>query len=300
MQFVEILSRFAGVSEQDDGGYIAHCPAHSDSKPSLRIWRGDDNKVRFTCRAGCANGDVVNAAGLRWQDLFDVEGEGNTVPKEPPAPVGTGDLAALAHFVDLTQAALFDFGNPYANDARKYAAGRFGLTEDAMADLELGYASSAMTFKYASRVFTQYRRLTVPLKGFDGMPRGLQGRDLTGECPARWVSLSNPQGYRWAPYGVFRGHGGYNVWVITEGPGDGLSAVSLGYDAVVVRGASLVNNPELIEELAHGVQGRLVIVAGDNDEAGGRFNRAVSEGLGTHGIAVYALGIPRGDRKSVV
>jgi putative DNA primase/helicase len=294
MQFTDILDRFHGVSEQDDGGYLANCPAHNDSKPSLRIWRGDDNKVRLTCRAGCDTADVIKSVGLMWGMLFDVEGEGSTVPKEPPAPVGVSDLAALAYFVDQTTAGLFDFSNPYANQARGYAADRFGLDEDMMADLELGYSSSGTQFKYASRTFAAYRRLTVPLKDFEGHPRGLQGRDLTGECPGRWVSLTNPKGFRWSPYGVFRGHTGYNVWIITEGPGDGLSAVAVGYDAVVVRGASLVNNPALMKEIADGVQGRLVIVAGDNDDAGRRFNRAVSEGLGTYGIAVHALGIPRG------
>jgi putative DNA primase/helicase len=294
MQFTEILDRFTGVSEQDDGGYLAHCPAHGDSKPSLRVWRGDDNKVRITCRAGCSTEAVIQSVGLHWPDLFDAQGEGSTVPKEAPSPVGVGDLAALAWFVDETQAALFDYSDHRSNDARSYAAGRFGLSEDMMADLELGYSASGTQFKYASRSFSQYRRLTVPLKDFEGRPRGLQGRDLTGNCPGRWVSLTNPKGFRWAPYGVFRGDGGYNVWIITEGPGDGLSAVAVGYDAVVVRGASLVNNPELMKELANGVQGRLVIAAGDNDEAGQRFNRALSEGLGAYGIAVHALGIPRG------
>lgn len=83
MEFSTVLARFTDVAEQGDGGYLARCPAHGDSRPSLRIWRGDDNKVRLTCRAGCKPDEVVKAAGLIWPNLFDVTGEGNTVRKEP-------------------------------------------------------------------------------------------------------------------------------------------------------------------------------------------------------------------------
>ncbi|CAA53919.1 unnamed protein product [Lomovskayavirus C31] len=81
MDFASILGRFKAVSEEPDGGYLALCPAHSDSRPSLRIWRGDDLKVRLTCRAGCDTGDVVSSVGLKWSDLFNASGEGLTVPK---------------------------------------------------------------------------------------------------------------------------------------------------------------------------------------------------------------------------
>ncbi|WP_209441955.1 toprim domain-containing protein, partial [Kitasatospora aureofaciens] len=129
---------------------------------------------------------------------------------------------------------------------------------------------------------------------FDGRPHGLQGRDLSGDCPGRWVSLKNPKGQRWGQYGVFRGEGGYGVTIVSEGPGDGLTAVAVGYDAVCIRGAALTASPELIKELADGLKGSLVVVAGDGDKAGQRFNRALAEGLGAHGVQVRALDLPGG------
>jgi putative DNA primase/helicase len=293
MQFYEILDRFAGVSEQTDGGYLAVCPAHGDSRPSLRVWRGDDNKVRITCRAGCNTRDVIEAVDLTWGDLFDAEGEGGTVPSAAPAPVGAPHVAALAHFVDTASVALFNYADPGVDVAHNYATSRFGLTEDMMADLELGYAPRGTQFRYASRAFSQYPRLTVPLKDFAGNPRGLQGRDLTGNCPGRWISLSNPEGHRWAQYGVFRGAGGYGVTLVTEGPGDGLTGVSVGYDVVMVRGAALVGSPALLAELAEGMRGTQVIACGDNDKAGQDFNRRLAEGLKPYGIKVFALPIPK-------
>ncbi|MFJ8955610.1 phage/plasmid primase, P4 family [Streptomyces sp. NPDC102381] len=289
MDFVSILARFKHVSEEADGGYLAVCPGHDDSRPSLRIWRGDDLKVRLTCRAGCDTGNVVKAAGLAWADMFDAAGDGLTVAKERPKMVGPAQVVALRMWLESL---------PPTEDraAGSYAATRFGL--DAADAERLGLRSWATEIDdplpaFVSGAFSRYPRMVVPLRGFDGVIRGAQGRDLSGKCPGRWLSLKNPEGQRWAPYGVFRGDSGYGVVLITEGPGDALTAVSVGYDAVAVRGASLVNNPELVAELAEGLQGAQVIVCGDNDTAGQGFTQRLSEGLAAHGIDAYALSMPR-------
>jgi putative DNA primase/helicase len=294
MQFTEMLDRFTGVSEHDDGGYLAHCPAHADSKPSLRLWRGDDNKVRITCRAGCSTGAVIQAVGLTWPDMFNAGGEGATVPKERPAMVGVAHTASLAQYVDDTSEMLEHSGSGTVQRALAYAEKRFGLDKTHAAELRLGVDAEEYghPFPYRSRAFLAFPRLTVPLCDFWGVPRGLQGRDLTGECPGRWVSLSNPQGHRWAPYGVFRGQGGYGVTLITEGPGDGLTAVAVGYDVVMVRGAALAGSPELLAEIAEGVRGTQVIACGDADKSGQDFNQKLAAGLKPYGINVHALPLP--------
>ncbi|KAF4408627.1 phage/plasmid primase, P4 family [Streptomyces lycii] len=288
MQFTEILSRLDSVSESTDGGFTAACPAHADSRPSLRVWVGENRKVRLTCRAGCAADDVVSAMGLEWRDMFDVEGDVPTIPSEKPAIVGGSHIAALASYLDSA-------GEEFVHSpaAHEYALKRFGVSLELGNALGLGYDDcDGYGFKHASRTYTKYPRLVVPLNDFAGRPKGLQGRDLSGECSHRWVSLTNPQGHRWAAYGVFRGQGGYGATVVSEGPGDGLTAVALGYDAVVIRGAALAGSPELLAELASGLRGQQVIAAGDNDAAGKRFNRALADGLAEHGIAVYELRIP--------
>jgi putative DNA primase/helicase len=291
MQFADVLARFTSVTEEADGGYLALCPAHPDSRPSLRIWRGDDHKVRLTCRAGCETDSVRIAARLNWTDLFDAEGPGQTVPRERPSLVGPGPTAALAQYVDETQVRLHSFAEEGAAAARHYLWERFGVGGETAYDLGIGYTCDAQ-MPYLSRAFTAYRRVTVPFYDFNGVARGLQGRDLTGKCPGRWVGLMNPDGQRWGQYGVFRGQGGYGVTLVTEGPGDGLTGVAVGYDVVMVRGASLVSSPELLAELADGLKGSHVIACGDNDESGLRFNRVLAEGLKSHGITVHALRIP--------
>jgi putative DNA primase/helicase len=286
MQFTEILERFKQVTEETDG-YLALCPSHGDSRPSLRIWCGENGTVRLACRAGCANSDVIKAAGLRWPDMFKSTGEGLRVPTARPKLVGPGHIAALAMYLDAAGAAIDDF------PAMEYVQGRFGISRDLAEKLGLGFDNrDGFGFRYVSKAYTSFPRLVVPLNDFQGNPRGLQGRDLSGDCPGRWVSLTNPQGMRWAPYGVFRGSGGHGVTIVSEGPSDGLTVASAGYDAVAIRGAALVNNPELVAELAAGLKGQRVISAGDNDKSGREFNRRLAEGLKPFGIDVRALPIP--------
>ncbi|GGR71245.1 hypothetical protein GCM10010252_06930 [Streptomyces aureoverticillatus] len=294
MLLSDLLARFDHVTDQADGGYLAACPAHPDSRPSLRIWRGEDLKVRITCRTGCDTADVIAAARLGWSDLFDVSGPGATVSAERPELVPVAQTAALAAYVDRTSLALGDYGAEGAGRARDYLAERFGLDLETAAELSLGVdqGDQGEGFPYLSRLYREHPRLTVPLLGFDGVARGLQGRDLGGQCPARWLSLANPKGLRWAPYGVFRGGGGYGTVLITEGPGDALTAVACGYDAVAIRGASLAGSPELVRELAEGLRGSLVILAGDNDQAGNGFTARLAAGLAEHGIDAHALHIP--------
>ena len=64
-----LLERLNGVRETASGEYLALCPAHEDSKPSLSIKRLDD-RVLVHCFAGCPSCDVVEAVGLSMSDLF--------------------------------------------------------------------------------------------------------------------------------------------------------------------------------------------------------------------------------------
>lgn len=52
------------------GGWIARCPAHEDKSASLSV-ADADGRVLIHCFAGCTPLAVVEAAGLRLQDLFE-------------------------------------------------------------------------------------------------------------------------------------------------------------------------------------------------------------------------------------
>ncbi|MFJ8472149.1 phage/plasmid primase, P4 family [Kitasatospora sp. NPDC094011] len=296
MLFDDLLARFDSVTEHQDGGYLAACPAHQDGRPSLRIWRGDNGTIRITCRAGCRTDDVISAVRLEWGDLFEATGPGSVVTSARPELVEVRHVAALAAYVDRASAALVDLAddNHTGRIARNYLRARFGIDPETAADLELGAddGHQGQGFAHLSRGYRAYPRLVVPLRGFDGTARGLQGRDLSGDDPARWVSLANPRGHRWSPFGVFRGAGGYGTWLVCEGPSDALTACAVGYDSVAIRGASLSHSAELVAELAEGLRGSLAILAGDRDQAGAGFTRRLADGLAEHGVTVLVLEIP--------
>jgi hypothetical protein len=65
-----ILSRLDKPRKSGKGNYACRCPAHADKSASLAIKEGDDGRVLMHCFAGCSALEVVNAVGLRLEDLW--------------------------------------------------------------------------------------------------------------------------------------------------------------------------------------------------------------------------------------
>lgn len=303
MDFSRFLSRFPEVQE-DPGGYLVPCPAHADGRPSLFLTLKDDGRVLVFCRAGCERDAVLKALDLKPRDLFGwVPGDRAKVVTggtELPGP-DAGNVAALRMWLDETEKAwetpeflsLVEAGENYIRD-------RFGVDIPTMERLGLGLSrrNSQHPFPYLSPRFRQFPRLVVPLYNFEGVAKGAQGRDLSGDCSARWVSLANRKSQAdrepiaWAKYGVLRGGADYGVYVITEGPSDGLSVAAVGYDVVVVRGAGIVANAAMVDEIAAGMRGSAVVIAGDNDKAGRKFTATLGAALRERGVPSSHLVIP--------
>jgi archaellum biogenesis ATPase FlaH len=70
-----VLARLDGVRRESDGGFVARCPAHDDSRPSLRVARGDSGNCLLHCRAGCSTDAVLRSLGLRMSDLSAGDGD---------------------------------------------------------------------------------------------------------------------------------------------------------------------------------------------------------------------------------
>ncbi|WP_103529485.1 phage/plasmid primase, P4 family [Streptomyces sp. SM12] len=290
MTIDEMLDKLDGVREEADG-YVVCCPAHGDRSPSLKITPREDGRVLVVCRAGCAQADVLaalEARGIPRSALRSADVTGARVSRAGrPDAIGPGEIAGLRAFVDTACSALDDA-------TTEYAARRFGLTPEQCRELELGTSTTGRyEFRFVSATFTRYPRLTVPFRGFDGITRALQGRDLTGDCPVRWAGLMNPDGKAWARYGVFAGGVGYETVVITEGPGDALTAVGAGYDAIGIRGARVAGDELMIAELVDGIGERDVVIAGDRDASGRNFATALARALTMAGVPVRMLEIPR-------
>lgn len=297
LRLSEILGRLDGV-EEDHDGHLALCPAHNDRRhPSLKLTLKTDGMLLMVCRTGCAKAVVLSKLRMREADLFDVVNDlgASTISAKAPESIGPGEIAGLRVAVDQWASALQyeGMGTGFAATARQYAADRFGLSAEQCAELLVGLSTPAEQSRpWLSRGFSRYPRLVVPLPGFDGVVRGLQGRDLSGKCPARWVGLTNVEGRTWAKYGVLRSGAGFDTVLICEGPGDALTAVGAGYDAVAIRGAGLARNAALVAELADGLRDLDVVIAGDRDRAGAGFTDSLAGALVKAGVMVRRLEIP--------
>ncbi|MEU5693880.1 phage/plasmid primase, P4 family [Actinosynnema sp. NPDC020468] len=251
----------------------------------------EDGKALVHCRAGCRREDVLKAAGLHDSDLFDVSGSA-TLGNAPAAEPGVADLAALGTYV---RAAAARFAG---SRAAAYVRDRFGLTEDTARQLHLGCDDGTVDLgrarDFRSAGYLAHPRLVVPFLTSAGAPHGLQGRDLGTGCPARWMTLANPEDARWGATAVMRTADSFPTIVVTEGPGDGLTVVAAGYTALVVRGSGLARDARTaraVAELATQTGGD-VILAGDNDRGGTAFNNALGANLSALGIRPRVLVVP--------
>jgi hypothetical protein len=78
----KILDYFNAKPAHRELTWLAKCPAHDDRKPSLRIWIGNNGNMVIRCYAGCSLQNVLQASGVKMQELFpDYDGTRTERPK---------------------------------------------------------------------------------------------------------------------------------------------------------------------------------------------------------------------------
>jgi putative DNA primase/helicase len=281
MRLTDLLARFDGVVEERDG-WLASCPAHSDSHQSLRIAVGDTGAALLRCRAGCDTSMVLQSSGLTFNDLRSVEDADGVVratSRDVPAdPEAVAALAVtLAGYESVLDAACL-----------AYAAERFGVDGDAAARLGLGSTST----------LGGGLRLVVPFRDPQGVARGYQARALEPNAKVRWMGPASPPGGSWARLGWFSGGTDWPQVFICEGPGDALTAAAAGYDAIAVRGAALAGNESVVAEIVRWLGDRPAVVAGDADRAGDEFSARLVTAITLAGGSAQSLRPEAGDLSS--
>jgi hypothetical protein len=88
-----VLSRLEGVRKVGRD-YVAKCPAHDDRSPSLTVSEGENGRILLHCFAGCEALAVLEACGLRWEDVMPDEVRDFERPIRRPF-----DPAAILHAV---------------------------------------------------------------------------------------------------------------------------------------------------------------------------------------------------------
>lgn len=286
MNIEQILDTFDGVIEDGDG-WLALCPVHGDSNPSLKISLTNEGRVLMVCRSqDCCFADIVAAVALtpsdfRDVDIWDTRTITSVAQKEPANAV---DLAQLDALVTQLQ-------EGYVNsEASERAWARWGIDEEMAAQLRLGTVHPVDSHPMMQRQFTRVMGVSVPLLGFDGKPRGLQRRSLFDEDD-RWSTLRNPAEDRvWSRLGVMMREDDDYV-VCCEGPGDSLSVYGAQGSSVFLRGSSTMIASAADEVIEH-CRTKMIVLAGDNDPAGKKFNRDLGQILHDAGIDVRILEIP--------
>ncbi|WP_149084820.1 phage/plasmid primase, P4 family [Microbacterium sp. 1S1] len=278
MLYSELISRL-NVTGRTSDGILAVCPAHEDrpENPHLRITITEHGKVLIHCRVGCSNKTVLKALDMTLRDIATID-----ISDAPPlrsstskTPAGVAEIAALATQLDTWSANLDD-------DGRNYAQRRFGITSADAERLQLGSVTQGGV-----------RRLVVPFLTPQGVPRGYQGRDIDGTHAVKWLGPKNPRGSAWSRMAWLPGSTDWNEVLIVEGPGDGLTAAAIGYDAIAIAGAAGVNASNA-DEIASWVDGRPVVICGDGDTAGSNFNSNLAKLLVEREVSVRVLDVPEG------
>jgi len=67
-----LLSRLQKARPAGNKSFTACCPSHEDKSPSLSITERN-GRVLVHCHAGCSPNEIITAAGLTWEDMFEDE-----------------------------------------------------------------------------------------------------------------------------------------------------------------------------------------------------------------------------------
>jgi Toprim domain-containing protein len=84
----KLLGQLKGVKATGANQWMACCPAHEDSTPSLSISQAADGKVLLKCFAGCSAESIVTAVGLKLSDLFPEREKRHLRDDREPVPPG--------------------------------------------------------------------------------------------------------------------------------------------------------------------------------------------------------------------
>jgi len=287
--FLDKLTDYNGPDSKGD--YVGICPAHSDGAPSLLVGQGADGRLLVHCRAGCSKEAVLAAAGMSMADLFTKDGKVDAAAPTSKAVAdksgpGPAEYAALRGYSVQCAEKLQD--DP---EALEYVRSRFGLSAADAASLTLGldpggaWYSGPLVF---GPTYLQVPRLVIPFYDFEGRVAGLQGRALR-DHKVRWSGPTNPDGIALSKFAVMDRGTGLESIIITEGPGDALTAVSAGFDALAIGGVAVAKNVTLQATLVAGLQGRRIVLAGDDDAAGRSYNDTLAAVFTEAGLDVYRL-----------
>lgn len=279
-----ILDRFDAKPDDSHAGR-AHCPVHEADgdghNPSLIIDFTDTGKALLHCESkNCSVKDMVDAVGLTLRDLSNVSDAASVATrragsKEPVDEETRMDAMALARLRAFALAG----DQAHHDEFLRRGLDPKGCSHEDLLALGLGWD-------------VQHGEPTYTTFSPGGQVAYVQRR--TDDERVRWMSDKAPEGKAWDVAG-FIGTERHpdRPLLVTEGPADGLTAATADrWDVVAVRGAAMANKAAPL--IAQEAKGRVVILAGDNDEAGREFNATLAIALAGVAAGVKVIDWPTG------
>lgn len=207
-----ILSKLSRVKRQGRG-WVARCPAHEDTAPSLSIAEGRSG-VLLKCWAGCPTQTIVDALGLQWSDLFFDE-----LPRGERNERGRRPIPTRSLMIESKAAADRLMREP---EVLRRAGVERGWAREALRRLEIGWDGE---------------RFTLPVTKADGSFHDVLRYDPFNG--GRWKMLAGKGKSRlpWpAPERVEKPPKPWPL-LIVEGEGTAITLMSCGIRAVALPGA---------------------------------------------------------------
>jgi len=201
------LSRLDKV-RADSGGWRANCPGHdSDSGSSLKVSEGREGVV-FHCFVGCPPGQILEAMGLHWPDVFWKAATPDPEAKPKPFNARGAELESLMCARRLS------------NEPELLARLRAdrGWAKGALEKLDVGWDG---------------KRLTLPVRDKEGKLHDVLRYDPWAKGGYKMLATKGRSRLPWpTPERVDTS----TLWVV-EGEGTAISMASVGLTAVALPGA---------------------------------------------------------------
>ena len=314
-------------------GFVALCPWHDDTRPSLQV---NPERQSFKCWVCDIGGDifsfVMKMEGVGFREALAMLADRAGISLEPPgrdaAGGATDDKRVLYQAVAWAGGRYHDclLNDPLARAARAYLADR-GITPQSIRTFQLGFApddwqwiqrqaaggsfSSAMLERVGliskrqrgTGYYDRFRgRLLFPIFDAQGRGVGLGGRilpQLAGENLAKYVN--SPETPLFAKskllYGINVARDAIRksrVALVTEGYTDCIMAHQAGFEnAVAVLGTAL--GADHVKLLGQLADRVRVVLVLDGDEAGRRRAKEVLELFVAANVDLRVLTLPEGD-----
>lgn len=117
----DILAKLEKVRRTGPNNWLACCPAHDDTHPSMTIHAANDGRILVHCKALCSFEEIKDAIGLGWEPWFPpkdsaIELHRNSADHAPAIrrPFPAGDvLEALVSEAMIVTVAACNMGNGY-------------------------------------------------------------------------------------------------------------------------------------------------------------------------------------------